>query len=1189
MPQQFARPFLCACCGFFGFVLSFFRLSKPRAKLLRYALPVLRQRVYCRSTIFTCAFLFLWMSGAIYLNGQTVTVTTFGSDPYDAFTNLIQGSDGNLYGVSFGYYGFPGDYSCPDGSSNECGFITRIAPDGTVTILHTFELSSDTGASDGYNPSSLIEAPDGLLYGTTSQGGSTGYGTIFKVTTTGIYTTIYTFPADGSGSDPSAPSPGAPNGTTPGPLVLGSDGNFYGTSQGAAGGFGFFQLGPDGTFKMLHAPDKSEILNYTFPSPLLQASDGNFYATARGTIMQITPEGTPSSIYTFPADGSGGQNQGILVEGSDGNLYGTSEFTGYDSGDAEDGKGNVFKVSLSGAYQQLYKFSGLEDGFNPNSELTVGTDGNFYGTTYFGGITDQCTDAGPGCGTVFKITPSATFTSLYKFSQTATDGQRPYGRMLQGADGNFIGSFNSDAVDPYSGFNLAVQPTLQAPVQLTFNPKSVSSNAPTTLTWSVLNAFSQTMQQCHASILGSATGASQGAGTWFGPQSGTLKGTVFGGTATITPTLPGTYTYVLNCGGIETGTATLSVGNGPTITTAALPNAKVSVDYSATLQATGGTLPYTWGATDAFPPGMTLDTTLGVIGGKPTQFGTYQISIGVQDSSDPQLSNTATFPLIVESTLVLNASLNNAMVGSQYNGVLQATGGYGSYKFALVSGTLPAGLALNSSSGAIAGTPTKAGKSTFTVSVSDGENPAAKVTQSVTLATDAPPLLVETGKFPDCTVGVVCEGQFAATGGTPPYTWKILPGTTFPAGLTLAADGGFTGTPTQHQFNYDLQVQVTDSATPPVMASGTNQLDVLSGLKIVSITLPNAMIGVAYASPAPVATGGLPPYTWTLVTDPVLASEYGVKPDGSIFSFSAGPKTAGSFVIHYTVLDSEKTPDGITQDATLTVIPATIPSTTVLSSSNTLAGTGMSVTLTAKVTKSSGIPTGVVTFSNGTSALGTAPLDNTGTASFVASFSATGTYSLSAAYSGDASSTGSVSAPLVETVVTPTISATATPGTLTIASGQSGTLTLTLTPTGGYTGTVTFSCGQLPLHVSCTFDPAQAAITAGTTTFADTLTVDTDAKTSAFVNKPTFGTGGGTFAALAMCLPTFLFALLRRKKPRGYFGLVSVFIFTLIGTVILTGCGGSSSKARPGTYSVPVNLTLSGGQSTSVALSVIVK
>jgi hypothetical protein len=252
----------------------------------------------------------------------------------------------------------------------------------------------------------------------------------------------------------------------------------------------------------------------------------------------------------------------------------------------------------------------------------------------------------------------------------------------------------------------------------------------------------------------------------------------------------------------------------------------------------------------------------------------------------------------------------------------------------------------------------------------------------------------------------------------------------------------------------------------------------------------------------------------------------------------------------------------------------------------------MNVTLTAKVTKSSGVPTGVVTFSNSTLALGTAPLDNTGTASFSTSFSAVGTYNLFAAYSGDVSSTGSVSAPLVETVVTPTISATVTPGTLTLTSGQSGTLTLTLTPTGGYTGTVTFSCGQLPVHVSCTFDPTTVVITAGTTTVTDTLTVDTGAKTSALLNKPTFGTGGGIFTALVLWLPPSIFALLgRRNKSLRYFSLVPVLLLTLIltGSALLSGCGGSSFKAKPGTYPVPVNITLSGGQSTSVNLTVVVQ
>jgi len=331
MPRQFARPCVCACRGFIAFVRSLFRPSKPAANLFRPALLTLPPRVPRRSAIFICALVFVLLPCAQSSNAQTVTVTTFGYDQYDFFSNLIQASDGNLYAVSRNFGGLAGNFGCPDESSNECNFITKITPDGTVTILHTFEQSGTTGeAPGGYGPSSLIEAPDGNLYGTTTEGGTSNYGTIFKVSTTGTYTTLYTFLADDSGSDPSAPSPGAVNGITPGPLVLGSDGNFYGTSQGTVGGFGFFQLQPGGTFTMLHPPNKAEN-QYNFPSPLLQASDGNFYMTASGKIVQITPQGGVTLQYSFPSDGSGGENQGVLVEGPDENLYGTSEFSGYNS------------------------------------------------------------------------------------------------------------------------------------------------------------------------------------------------------------------------------------------------------------------------------------------------------------------------------------------------------------------------------------------------------------------------------------------------------------------------------------------------------------------------------------------------------------------------------------------------------------------------------------------------------------------------------------------------------------------------------------------------------------------------------------------------------------------------------------------------------------------------------------------
>ena len=1020
-------------------------------------------------------------------NAQTVTVTTFGYDQYDFFTNPIQASDGNLYAVSRNFGGLAGNFGCPDESSNNCTFITKITPDGTVTLLHTFEQDGTTAAAPGgYGPNSLIEAPDGNLYGTTTEGGTSNYGTIFKVSTTGTYTTLFTFLADDTG--------GAPNGAYPGPLVLGSDGNFYGTTQGTVSGFVFFQLQPNGTFTMLHAPDITEN-QYAFPSPLLQASDGNFYMTASGNIVQITPQGGLTIQYTFPSDGSGGSYQGALVEGPDQNLYGTSEYSGYNSQSEENGQGNVFKISLAGAYKQLYKFSGGADGFNTNPDLTVGTDGNLYGTTYYGGNTTECSPH-PGCGTVFKISPSGTFTSLYPFTQTAPTPQRPNGRMLQGADGNFLGSYQAWSSAIASGFKVAILPTLSAPVQISFNPKSVAANVPTTLTWSVLNAFSKTMQQCHASILGSATGASKGAGVWSGPQTGALVGTVFTGTATITPTLQGTYTYVLNCGGIEVGTATLAVGNGPTITTTSLPDAKVSVAYKTNLDATGGKTPYFWGAGGSFPAGLGIDST-GVVGGTPTQFGTYQLAIGVQDSSNPPLLNTATLPLVVESTLALGPSLNNGIVGTKYSGVLQASGGYGSYKFVLASGTLPAGLTLNQVTGAITGTPTKAGKTTFSITLTDGEDPAAKVTQALTLTIDVEPLAIEGGEFPDCTVSILCEGQFVATGGTPPYSWKILPGTTFPAGLGLDADGEITGIPTQFQTYapYDLEVQVTDSATPPLIVSGADQLKIVSGLKIVSIPLPTVTVGVAYQAPPPVATGGLPPYTWQIspqgINRNVILDEYGVKKtDGALYS--SDPETAGTFPLEYIVIDSEKTAATADQEATLTVVTGSLPSKTVLSSSTPTAVVGTGTTLLAKVTSSGGIPTGRVVFSSGTSTLGSANLKGAGTAAFTTSFKTAGTYSLTAAYSGDATSTGSISAPLLETVVVPVATPSFTPAAGTYSTPETITITDT---TGGATiyytldgSTPTTSSTKYTAAIKISATTTVKAIAAATRHYSSTVT-----------------------------------------------------------------------------------------------------
>ncbi len=158
------------------------------------------------------------------------------------------------------------------------------------------------------------------------------------------------------------------------------------------------------------------------------------------------------------------------------------------------------------------------------------------------------------------------------------------------------------------------------------------------------------------------------------------------------------------------------------------------------------------------------------------------------------------------------------------------------------------------------------------------------------------------------------------------------------------------------------------------------------------------------------------------------------------------------------------------------------------------------MTFTATVAQTSGVPAGTVVFyRGGATMIGTAVLDANGKASIQASFATAGVYSITAVYGGSNSSAISMSAALTETVVTPSVSASVNPGTLTIKSGSSGTLTITLTPAGDYTGTVTFSCGTLPAHVSGSFAPPSIVIAAGSGPVTDTLTVHTDAPQTAML------------------------------------------------------------------------------------------
>lgn len=282
---------------------------------------------------------------------------------------------------------------CPKTAALALVFILAsalLSPAQTFTQIVNFDVAN------GANPqSSLIQAADGNFYGTATDGGPNqgcgsafGCGTVFTVTPTGTQTSFYSFCSQPNCADGAFPVGG---------LIQGTDGNFYGTTTNG-GSSSNCDLGC-------------------------------------GTIFSITPTGTLTTLYSFSSTDGAEPFTGGLIYGTDGNFYGTTA-----AGGANGDYGTVFMITPAGVLTTLYSFcsqSGCTDGYAPFSGLVLGTDGNFYGTTYYGGAN--------GYGTAFVLVPNgaqSTLTTLYSFcSQSGcTDGDGPYGGLVEDSSGNFWGT-----------------------------------------------------------------------------------------------------------------------------------------------------------------------------------------------------------------------------------------------------------------------------------------------------------------------------------------------------------------------------------------------------------------------------------------------------------------------------------------------------------------------------------------------------------------------------------------------------------------------------------------------------------------------------------------------------------------------------------------------------------------------------
>jgi uncharacterized repeat protein (TIGR03803 family) len=335
-------------------------------------------------------------------------VYNFGSasgDPTNpSFSGIVaRGRDGNLYTTA------------PQGGSMGDGAVIKIS--GTLNVLYSFDGIHGSDPEGG-----LTLATDGNFYGTTCSGGTSGSGTVFKITPSGSLTVLHNFTGGGDGQCPYAPP------------IQGTDGNFYGTTYGGGAGYGVvYKMTSSGALTPLYKFDLTHGLQPF--APLVQGTDGNFYGTTAsggnngsdaGVIFRITPAGKLTVLYNFDGGTHGGLPFGPLVQGSDGNFYGTTlSSTGP--------TGVVFKITPAGTLTVLHTMNGTTDGEFPYAGLVQATDGNFYGVNSGGGS--------PGAGTIFKISSKGSYSVLYNFD--GTTGSTPDVTPFQHTNGVVYGDTRS--------------------------------------------------------------------------------------------------------------------------------------------------------------------------------------------------------------------------------------------------------------------------------------------------------------------------------------------------------------------------------------------------------------------------------------------------------------------------------------------------------------------------------------------------------------------------------------------------------------------------------------------------------------------------------------------------------------------------------------------------------------------------
>jgi len=447
-----------------------------------------------------------------------------------------------------------------------------------------------------------------------------------------------------------------------------------------------------------------------------------------------------------------------------------------------------------------------------------------------------------------------------------------------------------------------------------------------------------------------------------GNGTGTLSGTPAANTV-------GTYPIVFNAEKNKphqssqnftlTVTCSSMTVNNPSVTTGT-----VGTPFSQTFTQSGGAAPITWSKSGALPAGLTFNTVSGVLSGTPTQGGTFPITVTATDASGCTATGpTYTLIIICNSITVTNPVVNTGTVNVAFSQTFTQVGGVGATTFSLASGTLPAGLTLNPSTGVLSGTPTQKGTFPIVVRATDS-NGCANNGPTYNLTIGCQVITVTNPATNTGTVNVAFSQTFSAGNAIAPVTFSLNSGT-LPAGLTLSAGGVLSGTPTQ-TGSFPITVKATD-ANGCFGISATYTLTI--GCQVITVTNPatnTGTVNVAFSQTF-TAANVIAPVTFSLNS--------GTLPTGVTLSsagvLSGTPTQTGSFPITVKATDANGC-FGVGATYTLTIgcqvitvnNPATTTGTVNIAFSQNFTATNAIGAVT--FTTASTLPAGITLATNGT-------------------------------------------------------------------------------------------------------------------------------------------------------------------------------------------------------------------------------